>query len=111
MSFFAGGKICLKKTTASAKRLAKKPVSVITDNLPGKLREKVKQSPIYYRLFKPSRPQRVYLKKGLSHMKFLQTLNERKVEYVLLRWWKDLPEENHGFCKKAGEKTCFSNYR
>lgn len=85
-------KNALKKTTASAKRLAKKPVSVITDNLPGKLREKVKQSPIYYRLFKPSRPQRVYLKKGLSHMKFLQTLNERKVEYVLLRWWKDLPD-------------------
>lgn len=39
----------------------------------------------------PRRIQRVYLKYGTEIKGFLRELNNRKVEYVLLRWWEDLP--------------------
>lgn len=76
----------------SAKRLIKKPVFVMTNKLPKNWRDKVRQTKVYFKLFKPMRPQRVYLKNNLSHMHFLEQLNERKVEYVLLRWWENLPD-------------------
>lgn len=81
----------LIKSRKSVKRLAKRSVGVLTNYLPGKIQYKVKQLPVYSRLVPSPRPQRVYLTNGLSHIKFLEILNERKVEYVLLRWWEDLP--------------------
>ena len=40
---------------------------------------------------KPYKSPRVYVKNGIDRMEFFSILNERKIEYVLLRWWKDLP--------------------
>ena len=40
---------------------------------------------------KPYKSARVYVKKGIDRMEFFSILHERKIEYVLLRWWKDLP--------------------
>ena len=37
------------------------------------------------------RPQRVYLKKGISPIDFFDQLNNRNIDYVLLRWWEKLP--------------------
>ena len=43
-------------------------------------------------IIKPVRSPRVYIRKGIHRMEFFKILNERKIDYVLLRWWKDLPE-------------------
>ena len=40
---------------------------------------------------KPYKSARVFVKKGIDRMEFFSILHERKIEYVLLRWWKDLP--------------------
>ena len=37
------------------------------------------------------RLQRVYIKKGIMPIDFFTELNERKINYVLLRWWENLP--------------------
>src|SRR5690554_1025291 len=48
----------------------------------------------YY--IKPVKSPRVYIRKGIGRMRFLEILNKRKVEYVLLRWWENLPEIPEG---------------
>lgn len=45
---------------------------------------------------KPYKSARVFVRKGLDRMEFFSILNERRIEYVLLRWWKDLPEIPEG---------------
>lgn len=47
---------------------------------------------IHERTGNNNRIQRVYLKKGIGPVSFLRKLNEKKVEYVLLRWWENLPD-------------------
>src|SRR5690554_3333208 len=47
-------------------------------------------------LIKPHKSPRVYIKKRIGRMEFFEILNERKVEYVLLRWWENLPEIPEG---------------
>ena len=37
------------------------------------------------------RLQRVFIKKGVLPIDFFMHLNERKINYVLLRWWENLP--------------------
>lgn len=48
----------------------------------------------YY--IKPVKSPRVYIRKGIGRMRFLEILNKRKVDYVLLRWWENLPEIPEG---------------
>lgn len=68
----------------------------ITNMLPESIRHniiiKTPLRHVYYRYFKSVRPQRVFLKNGLSLIEFFKILNQRKVEYVLLRWWEGLPD-------------------
>lgn len=72
----------------------------LTDLLPKPVKQKVKQlilhnnllRSVYYKSFKPTRTQRVYLKKGTEPIKFLEILNQRGIMYVLLRWWENLPD-------------------
>jgi len=45
---------------------------------------------------KPEKGARVYIKKGITRMGFFNILHERKVDYVLLRWWHSLPEMPEG---------------
>ncbi len=45
---------------------------------------------------KPQKAARVYIRKGIGRMEFFKTLNERKIDYVLLRWWENLPEIPEG---------------
>src|SRR5690606_858736 len=47
-------------------------------------------------IIKPYKSPRVFVKKGLERIEFFQILNERKIEYVLLRWWEDLPSIPEG---------------
>ena len=47
---------------------------------------------IHERTGNNNRIQRVYLKNGIGPVAFLKKLNEKKVEYVLLRWWENLPD-------------------
>src|SRR5690606_16152725 len=48
----------------------------------------------YY--IKPMKSPRVYIRKGIGRMEFFEALNKRNVDYVLLRWWEDLPEIPEG---------------
>lgn len=43
------------------------------------------------KLIKRKKSPRVYIKKGIGRMEFFAILNSRNVQYVLLRWWQDLP--------------------
>jgi hypothetical protein len=45
---------------------------------------------------KPKKSPRVFLKKGLSPLRFYEILHERKIEYVLLRWWENFPHMPEG---------------
>src|SRR5690554_3153675 len=47
-------------------------------------------------LIKPQKSPRVYIKKGIGRMEFFEILHNRKINYVLLRWWEDLPEIPEG---------------
>jgi hypothetical protein len=51
---------------------------------------------VYQKHLQTVRPQRVYLKKGVKPIDFLKALTQRNVEYVLLRWWENLPEYPKG---------------
>lgn len=39
---------------------------------------------------------RYYFKSGISNVDFFSVLNQRKVEYVLLRWWENFPNVDEG---------------
>lgn len=71
-----------------------KKIVVVT--LPKPVRQKIKQKKIvkylFDRILAPRRVARVYVKKGIGRMEFFEILNKRNIEYVLLRWWEDLPE-------------------
>lgn len=43
-------------------------------------------------LIHPYKSARVYVRKGIGRMEFFSILNQRKIEYVMLRWWEELPE-------------------
>src|SRR5690554_6927097 len=45
---------------------------------------------------KPHKSARVFVRRGFSRMEFFEILHQRKIEYVLLRWWHDLPEMPDG---------------
>lgn len=47
-------------------------------------------------IIKPLKSPRVYIKEGISRMDFFGILHDRNVEYVLLRWWQNLPEIPEG---------------
>lgn len=47
-------------------------------------------------IIKPIKSPRVYIKEGISRMEFFGILHDRNVEYVLLRWWHNLPEIPEG---------------
>src|SRR5690606_15250572 len=57
---------------------------------------------LYYKLLKvkdlfiPYKSPRVYIRKGIGRMEFFEILHQRKIDYVLLRWWEDLPEIPEG---------------
>lgn len=40
----------------------------------------------------PLKSPRVFIKKGIGRMEFFEILNHREVDYVLLRWWENLPD-------------------
>lgn len=44
----------------------------------------------------PYKSPRVFVRIGISRMEFFSELNKRNTEYVLLRWWHDLPEIPEG---------------
>jgi hypothetical protein len=60
----------------------KKIVGIV---LPKSVRQRIRRKKVI-------RKARVYVKKGIGRMEFFEILNRRKIEYVLLRWWEDLPE-------------------
>lgn len=96
----------LNKMFSIGKRLLgyfiKAPVAVAAGVLPTSVKQRISQSRPYgylhTRFIAPqiidlhNRGPRVYVKKGIGRMEFFDILNQRKVEYVLLRWWQDLPE-------------------
>jgi len=45
---------------------------------------------------KPYKSPRVFVKKGISRQEFFTILNDRKIDYVLLRWWENFPEIPEG---------------
>ena len=45
---------------------------------------------------KPYKSPRVFVKRGLSREQFFMILNERRINYVLLRWWENFPEIPEG---------------
>lgn len=44
-----------------------------------------------YKLIVPDKVPRVYIRKGIARMEFFDILNQRNIDYVLLRWWHELP--------------------
>ena len=72
-----------------------KPLVTLTNMLPDSVKYKIIGNRFYRfifdRVFKSNRSQRVYLKKGVKPIDFFKVLNQRGVEYVLLRWWENLP--------------------
>ena len=77
------------------------PENVQNDIITNKfLRKTYKQTAQKYReikgVVKPYKSPRVFVKKGLERMEFFSILKERNVDYVLLRWWEDLPEIPEG---------------
>jgi hypothetical protein len=77
----------------------KKFVSHVRKHMPSFIKERIKSSslkPHYERLrrilIKPKKSPRVFIKKGISRSRFFDILHQRKVKYVLLRWWQDYPE-------------------
>src|SRR5690606_21539670 len=40
----------------------------------------------------PYKGARVFVRRGITRKQFFEKLNERKIDYVLLRWWQDFPE-------------------
>lgn len=77
------------------KLLVKLVVAVIR-RLPPTLKFKIVQNRFYKLLdktsYKNTRLQRFYLDQKLDPIQFLNILNQRKLEYVLLRSWENLPE-------------------
>src|SRR4051812_39015252 len=69
---------------------------IIVAILPKSTREKIKQARLVkylvIKIFGARRSPRVYVKKGIGRMAFFEALNTRKIDYVLLRWWEELPE-------------------
>jgi len=45
---------------------------------------------------KPRKSARVFVRRGFGRMEFFEILHQRKIDYVLLRWWHDLPEMPDG---------------
>ncbi|MFD2245099.1 hypothetical protein [Pontibacter ruber] len=64
--------------------------------LPSSTKQGITQSKLYTyihtRFLASDRSPRVYVKRGITRMEFLSILHQRKVNYVLLRWWQNLPE-------------------
>jgi len=77
-----------------------KIITLIIDKLPKPLRQKINQNELFlilrFHILQPPRNQRVYVRRGIEHIKFLELLNQRNVEYVLLRTWEQLPDFPHG---------------
>lgn len=86
----------------SVRKKILKTKSVIVTRLPKPVRKKLLKNRVvqfvygtsiqFYKSVNPHRGPRVYIKKGIGRMEFFEILNKRQVEYVLLRWWQDLPE-------------------
>jgi hypothetical protein len=74
----------------------KAPVIAVAKLLPQSTRQEVTQSKLYKQfntvVLASGRSPRVYVKKGIGRMQFFEIMNQRKVEYVLLRWWQNLPD-------------------
>ena len=82
----------LARSRSSAKSLLiQRPIFLVTKSLPKRFQKKIMRKSFYYKLFKPLRTQRVFLKEEISVLEFFKILNQRKAEYVLLRWWENLP--------------------
>lgn len=68
--------------------------------IPESAKQKINQNKIlkkYYDrlrrvIIKPIKSPRVYIREGISRMEFFEILHHRHIEYVLLRWWHNLPE-------------------
>jgi len=79
-------------------------IAAIRKVIPKYVKHKINQNRILKRYYdrlrrviiKPIKSPRVYIKEGISRMEFFEILHERKVEYVLLRWWHNLPEIPEG---------------
>lgn len=82
----------LSRSRSSAKSLLiQRPIYLITKSLPRKFQNRIMTRDFYYELFKPLRTQRFFLREEIGIIEFFDILNQRKVEYVLLRWWENLP--------------------
>lgn len=64
--------------------------------LPKTVKQNIKQGRLFryvsFKFFKTNRTPRVYVKAGIGRMEFFEILHRRKIEYVLLRWWENLPD-------------------
>lgn len=73
-----------------------KAISGVSNRLPISVKHKLipdfALKLIHEKTGKNDRIQRVYLKNGIGPVTFLKQLNEKKVDYVLLRWWENLPD-------------------
>ena len=47
-------------------------------------------------MIKPYKSARVFVRKGIGRMDFFSEMNNRNINYVLLRWWEGLPEMPEG---------------
>lgn len=97
----------LKKGFFFKKRRSSYSKAVLTSLrkvIPESAKQKINQNKLlkkYYdrlrrTLIKPIKSPRVYIKEGISRMEFFGILHDRNVEYVLLRWWHNLPEIPEG---------------
>lgn len=71
-------------------------IVLIINLLPKSISQKINQSNFYltlcFKFLSEPRNQRVYVKRGIGHINFLKTLNQRKIDYILLRTWENLPD-------------------
>lgn len=91
-----------KSPTTHVKQLVLRLVDFMPDSTKKKLTTSESARKLYHmvgdqyrqvkHLIKPQKGARVYIRKGISRMGFFQALHERNVDYVLLRWWEDLPQ-------------------
>lgn len=91
-----------KSPTIFVKNLLLGVIDLLPDATRQKIRSNERAKVLYHRVgdkyrtikyfIKPQKGARVYVRKGLSRMQFFEKLHERNIEYVLLRWWENLPE-------------------
>lgn len=83
---------------------AKTMLRTLAKMIPEAAKQKINQNKILKKFYdrlrraiiKPIKSPRAYIKEGISRMEFFRILHDRNIEYVLLRWWHNLPEIPEG---------------